>query len=123
MKTGASLVKRLLRIGCLLVICEAASGQDAGKTSASKDEVPNSAPIAVDLGRAKSSFDSICAVCHGAKGEGGIGLPLKNIADRLTVEQTIDKIKNPNPAMPKLYPDVLSEQDVLSLAAFIRTFR
>jgi|SoiMethySBSTD1v2_1073268.scaffolds.fasta_scaffold1852348_1 mono/diheme cytochrome c family protein len=76
-----------------------------------------------DSERAKTSFESICAVCHGAKGEGGIGLPLKGIADRLTLEQTIEKIKNPNPAMPKLYPEVLSEDDVAGLAAYIRSLR
>ena len=47
-----------------------------------------------DFQRAKTSFESICAVCHGAKGEGGVGLPLKGIAERLTLEQTIEKIKN-----------------------------
>lgn len=52
-----------------------------------------------------------------------MGLPLKNITERLTLEQTIDKIKNPHPTMPKLYPAVLSEAEVASIAEYIRTLR
>jgi ubiquinol-cytochrome c reductase cytochrome c subunit len=94
---------KVIFIGWVLALCDIASAQD--------------------LTRGKASFDSICAVCHGAKGEGGVGLPLRNISERLTVEETIEKIKNPNPAMPKLYPEVLSEEDVTNVAAFIRTLK
>jgi mono/diheme cytochrome c family protein len=76
-----------------------------------------------DAERGRGTFETICAVCHGAKGEGGTGLPLKNIADRLTPEQTVEKIKNPKDPMPKLYPDALSEQAVMDVAAFVRTLR
>ncbi len=80
-------------------------------------------PPQADAVRAKTSFESICAVCHGAAGEGGVGLPLKNISERLTLEQTIDRIKNPHPTMPKLYPAVLSEAEVDSIAKYIRTLK
>jgi alcohol dehydrogenase (cytochrome c) len=76
-----------------------------------------------EVTRGRSTFESICAICHGAKGEGGVGVPLKNIADRMTLEQTIEKIKNPKDPMPKLFPAVLSDQTITDVAEFIRTLR
>ncbi len=97
------------------LLCVACFGASCGVAAAQQPQA--------DPGRAKTSFESICAVCHGAAGEGGVGLPLKNIAERLTLEQTIDKIKNPHPTMPKLYPEVLSEAEVASIAEYIRTLK
>lgn len=100
-------MKRLLCVACFAASCAVAAAQQ-----------PQGDP-----GRAKATFESLCAVCHGVAGEGGVGLPLKNIEQRLTLEQTIDKIKNPHPTMPKLYPAVLSEADVASIAEYIRTLK
>lgn len=75
------------------------------------------------LAKGQNIFQNICAVCHGVKGEGGMGLPLKNIGDRLTQQQTIEKIKNPKEPMPKLWPNVLSDQAVQEVAEFVRTLR
>lgn len=76
-----------------------------------------------DAGRGRGTYDQICAVCHGAKGEGGVGMPLKNIADRMPLADTIEKIKNPKEPMPKLFPAVLNDQAVQDVAAFVRTLR
>lgn len=76
-----------------------------------------------DPARGRNTYDQICGVCHGAKGEGGAGLPLKNIAERMALAETIDKIKNPKDPMPKLFPAVLNEQAVQDVAAFVRTLR
>ena len=100
-------------IGCLLACVGVVAARGA-----SGDAWPSG-----DVAQGRSTFESICAVCHGAKGEGGVGLPLKNIADRMTLEQTIEKIKNPKEPMPKLYPAALSEQAVKDVAAFVRTLR
>lgn len=98
-----------------LLLCVACFGAACGVAAAQQ---PQTDPV-----RAKTSYESICAVCHGPAGEGGVGVPLKNITERLTLEQTIDKIKNPHPTMPKLYPAVLSEADVASIAEYIRTLK
>lgn len=76
-----------------------------------------------DPARGRATYDQICGVCHGAKGEGGVGLPLKNIADRMPLAETIEKIKNPREPMPRLFPTVLNEQALQDVAAFVRTLR
>jgi alcohol dehydrogenase (cytochrome c) len=76
-----------------------------------------------DPARGRSTYDSICAACHGAKGEGGVGLPLKKIVERMSFGDTVEKIKNPKEPMPKLYPAVLNEQAVQDVTAFVRTLQ
>lgn len=75
-----------------------------------------------DKSHGKSLYSKVCAACHGAQGEGGVGLKLQNLSARLTWEQIVDKIVNPTLPMPKLYPSMLSEQDLIDVAAYIRTF-
>jgi mono/diheme cytochrome c family protein len=107
------MLMRIKVIGCLLACAGSAVARGA-----SGDAGPSG-----DVAQGRSTFESICAVCHGAKGEGGAGLPLKNIADRMTLEQTIEKIKNPKDPMPKLYPAALTEQTMKGVAEFVRTLR
>ena len=76
---------------------------------------------AADPAKGIVTFNNICAACHGAKGEGGIGLPLKNILSRFQHNEVIEKIKNPKPPMPALYPSFLNEEAVADVAAFIET--
>jgi alcohol dehydrogenase (cytochrome c) len=76
-----------------------------------------------DVERGKAAYGTACAACHGSKGEGGIGKSLQSLDARMSWENTVDKIVNPQPPMPKLYPSVFSEQDVVDIAAYIRTFR
>jgi alcohol dehydrogenase (cytochrome c) len=69
-------------------------------------------------------FARVCAGCHGASGEGAAGPSLEGISARATVEQTKDWIRNPkSAAMPKLYPESISDQDVDSLVAYLRTLK
>jgi mono/diheme cytochrome c family protein len=70
----------------------------------------------------KTIFAANCATCHGANGEsGGVGPSLKNEKSRKNYEKTIAWIKNPQPPMPKLFPQPLSEKDVDDVAAYVQT--
>ncbi|MEA2785701.1 MAG: hypothetical protein QOF71_1805 [Candidatus Eremiobacteraeota bacterium] len=72
-----------------------------------------------DASHGKSVFAQNCARCHGA--EGGIGPALKNEKSRKNYAQTVTWIKNPQPPMPKLYPDTLGEKDVADVAAYVQS--
>jgi mono/diheme cytochrome c family protein len=72
----------------------------------------------------KLVFDTNCATCHGAGGRsGGVGPPLIEERQRMSLEQTIVWIENPDPPMPALYPSPLSETDVADVAAFVQTIK
>ena len=64
-------------------------------------------------------FAQNCARCHGA--EGGIGPALKNEKSRKNYAQTVAWIRDPQPPMPKLYPDTLGANDVADVAAYVQS--
>jgi mono/diheme cytochrome c family protein len=43
------------------------------------------------------------------------------VGRRLSLARIEGIIENPDPPMPKLYPSVLSEQDVDDIAAYVKT--
>jgi alcohol dehydrogenase (cytochrome c) len=70
------------------------------------------------------SYSQLCASCHGTHGEGSQGPALQGIATRQSLQRTIELIKKPaSDKMPMLYPGTLSEGDVESVAAYIRSFQ
>ncbi len=82
---------------------------------------PNTARIP-DVAAGKSSYVAVCAACHGAKGEGGIGPTLMGLKTRMDRETIIAWIKNPSAKMPKLYPAPLDDQAVANIAAYAEGF-
>ncbi len=61
-----------------------------------------------------------CATCHGANGEGGpIGVSLRGENMRMSFGGTVSWIEDPQPPMPKLYPQFLTRAQVRDLAAYV----
>jgi mono/diheme cytochrome c family protein len=86
---------------------------------------------APDATRGKVVYAKICSTCHGAAGEGLTGPALRGVGQRMSVGEIAAWIMNPvvpgTPAqtagiMPRLYPSVMTEQDVLDAAAFAGKF-
>lgn len=73
---------------------------------------------AADLIRGKKIYLRSCSMCHGPSGSGAIGPSLRKLNTRMTFEQILSQIRTPRGVMPKLYPNQLSDQDVLNVAAF-----
>jgi ubiquinol-cytochrome c reductase cytochrome c subunit len=68
-------------------------------------------------------FAANCAACHGASGEGGVGPVLRGIVDKRGIDGIAAFVRSPAGAMPRLYPTVLSEQDVKNVARYVATLR
>jgi mono/diheme cytochrome c family protein len=83
--------------------------------------VASNALTAANVVHGKVIFAQNCAVCHGVAGAGGEGPPLKNERTRKSLAQTQQWIENPAPPMPKLYPSVLSSQNVADVAAYLQS--
>ncbi|MDB6085880.1 MAG: c-type cytochrome [Gammaproteobacteria bacterium] len=108
--------------GLPTVIIYSLPGDEAVKTPVFVPAAAGTATIDAIIG--EGLFAQVCAGCHGASGEGAAGPSLKGIGARATVAQTKDWIRNPkSSAMPKLFPESISDQDVDSLAAYIRTLK
>jgi alcohol dehydrogenase (cytochrome c) len=61
-----------------------------------------------------------CSVCHASQSNVRIGPSLEGAGRRLSLARITAIIDDPSPPMPKLYPSVLSGQDVDDIAAYVK---
>lgn len=64
-------------------------------------------------------YGQVCAACHGPDGTLIADKRLPDAAKRLDLAAMVRYIKDPKAPMPKMYPQLLSEQDVADVAAFV----
>jgi mono/diheme cytochrome c family protein len=74
-----------------------------------------------DAAAGATIFATNCGTCHGQTGtEGGVGPSLRGERVRKDYDQTIVWIKHPDPPMPALYPQILSETEADDVAAYVQ---
>jgi alcohol dehydrogenase (cytochrome c) len=64
-------------------------------------------------------YSQVCVSCHGPDGNMIADHKLSNLKSRLDRAATVRFIKDPKPPMPKLYPDLLSDQNVNDVATYV----
>ncbi|MEP7312139.1 MAG: cytochrome c, partial [Pseudomonadota bacterium] len=64
-------------------------------------------------------YSQVCVSCHGPDGNMLADHKLGTLASRFTPAATIAYIKDPKSPMPKLYPDLINEQSVIDVAAYL----
>jgi alcohol dehydrogenase (cytochrome c) len=72
-----------------------------------------------DIGQGRDLYGRVCSTCHGTNGDLIAGHNLVTVRERRDLKSTIDFIKAPVAPMPKLYPSMLSAQDVLDVASYL----
>jgi mono/diheme cytochrome c family protein len=65
-------------------------------------------------------YSQVCVSCHGPDGNMIADHKLSTLKSRKDLKATIAYIKDPKAPMPKLYPDLLKDQDILDVAAYLR---
>ena len=78
-------------------------------------------PVPGDVARGAAVFTKNCSVCHATNAStgGNIGPSLAGEKKKRNYDQTVAWIKQPDPPMPKLFPDLLTDQDVTDVAAYV----
>lgn len=76
-----------------------------------------------DSVRGQQVYVARCASCHGASGGGGVGPSLVGVTQRRGVSGVESFVRNPSGAMPKLFPDVLTDSDVQAVAQYVARLR
>jgi mono/diheme cytochrome c family protein len=64
-------------------------------------------------------YGQVCEACHGPDGNLIADKRLSTLASRLDQPATINYLKEPRAPMPKMYPDLLNEQNIQDVAAFL----
>src|SRR5690606_30507415 len=88
---------------------------------------PGAAPVARDITAADADaalagqrlYGQVCQSCHGPDGNMIADRKLSGIAGRQDLAATIAYIKDPKPPMPRLFPGLLDEAAVRSVATWI----
>jgi alcohol dehydrogenase (cytochrome c) len=75
---------------------------------------------ATGVASGRKLYSQICVSCHGPDGNLIADHKLSTLKSRRDQAATIGYIKDPKAPMPKLYPDLLTEQNVTDVAAYIR---
>lgn len=106
----------LFALAALATLLPACAGEDGGNA-----DVDNILMLSGDADNGAMIYSSKCAVCHGAMGEGGVGVALKTEAaeesDEEIVEDVLEGISGTE--MPA-FRSQLTDQEVADLLAFIR---
>jgi len=64
-------------------------------------------------------YSQVCVSCYGPDGDMLADHKLTTLKSRKDLKATVAYIKDPKAPMPKLYPDLLKDQDLLDVAAYV----
>ena len=87
-----------------------------GTTAAPSMRAPGGA---ANLAAGRKLYSQVCVSCHGPDGNMIADHKLTTLKGRKDVAATVAYIKDPKAPMPRLFPDLLKEQDIRDVAAYV----
>ncbi len=111
------------RIYALALLVVALCGCAPAVAEKSDTTIGTSTTLGGDAKKGAQIYQNNCSTCHGPTGiEGGVvGPSLRDEKSRMDFGATDSWIKDPQPPMPKLYPQFLSDDQVRNVSAYIQT--
>jgi PQQ-dependent dehydrogenase (methanol/ethanol family) len=92
------------------------SGAAPAAATSSSTRAPGGA---ANVSAGRKLYTQVCVSCHGPDGDMIADRKLTTLKARKDLKATVAYIKDPKAPMPKLYPDLLKDQDILDVAAYI----
>jgi alcohol dehydrogenase (cytochrome c) len=74
---------------------------------------------AADINAGRRLYGQVCAACHGPDGNMIADRRLGSLATRQDLAATVRYIKDPRDPMPKMFPDLLTEQNIVDVATYV----
>ena len=93
-----------------------ASGSPPAAAISPSTRAPGSA---ANVPAGRKLYTQVCVSCHGPDGNMLADHKLTTLKGRKDLKATVAYIKDPKAPMPKLYPDLLRDQDILDVATYI----
>lgn len=111
------LIVVLLGFAAACAACSPAATQQSATTAGT------STLLGGDKTNGSRIFALNCSTCHGTTGlEGGVvGPSLRHESQRMDFAATVSWIEDPQPPMPALYPQFLTEAQVRDVAAYVES--
>ena len=106
-------------LGLPSIVILSLNGKSGGAASTPGQTAPGAPAGGPDPSKGRALYVQICASCHGSDGDMIADHKLSTLKGRRDQASTVTYVKNPKPPMPKMYPDVLSEQNVVDVSAYV----
>jgi len=87
--------------------------------SAASSPTTRAAGGAANLSAGHKLYTQVCVSCHGPDGNMLPDHKLSTLKSRKDLKATVAYIKDPKAPMPKLYPDLLKDQDIVDVASYL----
>ena len=99
---------------------DTAPGDTAADTAAPGGGDPAVSLVATaDLAVGDDVFSGNCSQCHGDDGAGGIGPNLQDVAERLSVEEQVEVVREGRGAMPP-WDGELTDEEIAAVVRYTR---
>lgn len=93
----------------------AADSTGAASAAAPSSEVPVASPVV----NGRKIYQRFCSVCHGTRGEGGLGPVLQGAFVGKGKDAVVAQITKPKGAMPRMYPTPIDDKALADLLIFL----
>ena len=104
----------------MIMALNATPAPSPSASAAERAPAGGAAVQAVDLARGARLYAQICTSCHGPDGNLIADHRLADLSKRRDQASTVRYIEDPKPPMPKLYPDLITAQNVEDVAAYVQ---
>jgi len=99
------------------IVILALHGKAAAPASAAAGGATAGTP---DVARGRDLYVQVCTACHGTDGSLVAGHSLADLKSRRDFAATLEYIKSPKPPMPRMFPEILTEQNVRDVSAYLQ---
>jgi len=106
-------------LGLPSVVVMALNPQRIATSPAASNPAARGPAGAPNLAAGRKLYNQVCVACHGPDGNLVVDHKLGALKARQALSSTIASIKDPKLPMPKMFPDLLNEQAIADVAAFL----
>jgi mono/diheme cytochrome c family protein len=76
-------------------------------------------PVVSPVVNGRKTYQRFCSVCHGTRGEGGLGPVLQGVFVGKGKDAVVAQITQPKGAMPQMYPTPIDDKALADLLIFL----
>ncbi|MEP7246778.1 MAG: PQQ-binding-like beta-propeller repeat protein [Gammaproteobacteria bacterium] len=107
-------------LGMPSVVIMALDAKPVAASAPTQTPVNASTPVgSANVASGRKLYSQICASCHGPDGNQLAAHKLSTLGSRRDRAATVSYIKDPKAPMPKLFPDLINEQNVVDVTAYL----
>lgn len=113
----SSVTRLSLGVLAILIMAPSVAADATGAVTAAAPSVE--APVVSPMVNGRKIYQRFCSVCHGTRGEGGLGPVLQGAFAVKGKDALVAQITKPKGAMPQMYPAPIDDKALADLLIFL----